>query len=126
MDIVKVRNQVVTHLTDRGFQPRDGDGTDFQRGSDDNLRFKVGTSYQEVAITYWRGKDQFGVTRITNDGRVQEALDQINAVIPDAETQVVMVDDEVVWRHQVDLPEQANEHAGDKNQGKGVNGHGRP
>lgn len=89
MDVAKIRKQIVDHLAERGFAPRDADGSDFARKDDTSVRFKVGTSYQEVTITYWHGKSQFGVTRIINEDRVEEALRQIDLVIPVVEVQEI-------------------------------------
>lgn len=78
-----VCKEIVTFLAKGGFVPRDADGNDLQRGDDRALRFKVGTSYKEVAVQVVRyGKaDPQETLRITSMLRVGRAKLRLAAIV---------------------------------------------
>lgn len=73
------------YLREFGFVPRDADGSDFQRGTDDTLRFKVGTVYGEVTISSWGRKEQINAVRVLRDEQVVGARSWIRHQIDDHE-----------------------------------------
>lgn len=82
IDVAAVRTEMVRYLADIGFTERDADGSDFQFGDDPGLRFKIGTSYGEVAVSVYnptRGQ----VLRITQDHHVDRAKTTLARVIAD-------------------------------------------
>lgn len=58
--------QVCQALNQLGFVPRDADGSDYQRGDDQHIRFKVGTSYGEVAVQVVVDNKHVDVIRFLN------------------------------------------------------------
>lgn len=70
-------------LADHHFVPRDADGNDLQYGDDKTLRFKVGTSYGEVAVQIVRNgtADPTETIRILNESHIAEAKHTIDRVI---------------------------------------------
>lgn len=82
LDIEAARGKIVANLADHGFLPRDADGADFQFGDDMTLRFKVGTSRGEVAITVWKYDRQAkDVIRVYTEAQIVEANHKIDAII---------------------------------------------
>lgn len=72
INVQSMRDRVITHLATRGFLPRDADGTDFAK-VDSTIRFKVGTSYGEVAVTTWSGSVRVGpAVRINADAHFHD------------------------------------------------------
>lgn len=77
-DIVDARRAIVDHLAERGWVPRDSDGADFANPDDPEIRFKIGTSYSEVAATVWRGQAQIGAIRATRREHVPDMKTEID------------------------------------------------
>lgn len=73
-------------LGERGFVPRDADGSDLQRGTDTGLRFKIGTVYGEVAVHVLEANRLTHTIRILRDTKVDEALANLERIIYPAET----------------------------------------
>lgn len=65
-DVAKAVRMVNTNLDDLGFTPRDADGNDFQRGSDDALRFKTGTAMGEITTLVMVDNKQVEAIRATS------------------------------------------------------------
>jgi hypothetical protein len=65
-DVAHALTLVRNNLEDLGWSPRDADGNDYQRGSDDALRFKVGTAYHEVTVLVMHGNTQVDALRATS------------------------------------------------------------
>ncbi len=75
--------QICNYMADHHFVPRDADGNDLQYGDDKTLRFKIGTSYGEVAIQIVRNghADPSETIRILNAAQITEAKHEIDRVI---------------------------------------------
>lgn len=70
------------YLGEMGFLPRDADGNDLQHGDDQSLRFKIGTSYHEVAIQIvYADTNPTRVMRVTHDHQIPEAAETLRTVI---------------------------------------------
>lgn len=82
IDVVVVRQQVVAHLAQRGWHPRDADGSDFA-GPGSDLRFKVGTSRGEVAVTTWQDGSAMGAMRVISPESLDLTLDTISLLTGD-------------------------------------------
>lgn len=81
LDVAATRRDLVRFLSSIGFEPRDADGADFASPSSP-VRFKVGTSYGEVAITCWDHRNQqFRAIRITSVRGLHQAKLEINEVL---------------------------------------------
>lgn len=83
IDASEMVKKVWVELALLGFTPRDADGSDYQRGDDNSLRFKVGTSYGEVAVQVFRGKDPAGVLRIISDTSLDDSLEVMRQMADD-------------------------------------------
>jgi hypothetical protein len=83
IDAEQAVKQVWAELARLGFTPRDADGSDYQRGDDNSLRFKVGTSYGEVAIQVFRGKNPGGVLRIISEETLEYTLATLGNMVAD-------------------------------------------
>lgn len=82
-DIAAAVRTINEFLPTLGFEPRDADGNDFQRGADKDLRFKTGTSYGEVAIqiVHKGHANPRETIRILTDRQVEKAKVQIVDIV---------------------------------------------
>lgn len=80
IDVAAIRSQVADHLWVMGFEPRGADPSDFQRGTDSSLRFKVGTSYGEVAVQVLVNNKKDDVIRVVSEAQVPEALRSLSLI----------------------------------------------
>lgn len=84
IDVQAVRKGIVEYLAEMGFVPRDADITDLQHGTDNSLRFKVGTSMGEVAvIAVYDSSQRNKVWRITQAHHIIEVRARIRDTIRD-------------------------------------------
>lgn len=94
IDVQAGRNKVVRALERAGYTMSGADPTDFQKGTDRSLRFKVGTQYGEVTVTTWNYSRQIGVNRATRDVQIDDLIGMINQRIEEkAERQRVPVEE---------------------------------
>lgn len=75
--------RVAAELAQLGFTPRDADGSDYQRGDDQSLRFKVGTSTGEVAVQIFRGKHPAGVMRAISESSLENLISDMRTMADD-------------------------------------------
>lgn len=74
---------VNTKIVQMGFDPRDADRNDFQRGDDRGLRFKTGTSYGEVAIQVFGERAPICTLRIINPSGIEKVLNTLQEMADD-------------------------------------------
>lgn len=65
IDVTEVVEDIRETLDSYGFKVRDADGTDYQKGTDSGLRFKVGTKYGEVTVAVYQAGRPVKYLRIT-------------------------------------------------------------
>ena len=82
IDVTEVVKEVRENLDSYGFKARDADGSDYQRGSDSSLRFKVGTKYGEVTVAVYRDERPEEYLRATT-------LEQVGRLLADVEKTIV-------------------------------------
>lgn len=75
--------QVRKTLKELGFAPRDADPTDYQKGSDNTLRFKTGTSRGEVAVHILEAGRANEVLRIVQPHHLDDVLRRVAERIAD-------------------------------------------
>lgn len=68
-------------LTELGFTPRDADGNDYQRGSDNHIRFKTGGVHGEVTAQVFVDNKRMPALRFLNDHQIDTSEEVIKAVI---------------------------------------------
>lgn len=83
LDVEDTAKGMTRHLADHHFVSRDADGNDLQYGDDKSLRFKVGTSYGEVAIQIVRDghANPSETIRILNAAQIAEAKHTLDRAI---------------------------------------------
>lgn len=82
INVPNVRRRIVSELAEWGWIPRDADGTDFAHPDNRNgLRFKIGTSYGEVAVTVWMGSQQMLAVRTIRDDQASGTIDVLRDLI---------------------------------------------
>lgn len=87
MDAAAVRNQVIKHFQGLGMTSRDHSNSEYSWGGtipEGGLRYKVGTKWEEVTITVWRGGHQVGVVRINKDDQIDGILVYLGHLATDA------------------------------------------
>lgn len=90
-ETVKIVNE---HIQSLGFTPRDADGNDFQRGDDSSLRFKTGTSHQEVTILPYQFNVQGQAIRVMPTTSIEEVIGRLTAWVEDHDLLVAAPDGE--------------------------------
>lgn len=79
-DVTKAVGEVRRALAAHGFAPRDADPTDYQRGADSALRFKVGTKYGEVTVQIIREGRPMEPVRATNSEGLVRVVNRVDAL----------------------------------------------
>lgn len=74
LDVARGVEIIRNNLRDLGFTERDADGTDFQHGTDNHLRFKTGTSYGEVTTLVILDNQQVESIRSTSWAGIDRAV----------------------------------------------------